>query len=131
VHLICQTCCLFGVLKRGALSHSAVWKLRIAVNLFTPVVEALTASESVNSLHSTKARWFGEFAMARKGCGWSECLRQGRLVRVLNTSGLFENAQGYSPRKTCPSLFRFVVKYRSVEADAGISRGSHFVTESP
>jgi hypothetical protein len=59
--------CLFGVLKRGALSHTFVWKLRIAVNFFTPVVEALTASESVNSRHSTKAKWFGEFEMGRKG----------------------------------------------------------------
>jgi hypothetical protein len=49
VHLICQTRCLFGVLKRGALSRTFVWKLRIAVKFFTPVVEGLTASESVNS----------------------------------------------------------------------------------
>jgi hypothetical protein len=41
--------CLFGVLKRGALSHTFVWKLRTAVNLFTPIVEALTAPESFNS----------------------------------------------------------------------------------
>src|SRR5207253_9635414 len=44
---------------------------------------------------------------------------------------LFEEMCRYRPRKTCPSLFRFVVKYRSVEADAGISRGSHFVTDNP
>ena len=67
-------------------------------------------SESVNSRHSTKAKWSGEFEMGRKGFGWNECLRQGRLVRVLNTSWPFQNEQGYSPRKTCPSLFRFVVK---------------------
>lgn len=32
----------------------------------------------------------------------------------------------YMPCNTCPSMFRFVVKYRSVEADAGISRGQPF-----
>jgi len=52
-------------------------------------VEALTVSESVNSRHSTKAKWFGEFEMGSKGFGWNECLRQGRLVRVLNTSWPF------------------------------------------
>jgi len=54
-----------------------------------------------------------------------------RLVLVVNVDGLLYDAQRYSPRKMCPSLFRFVVKYRSVEGDAGISRGSHFVTDSP
>jgi hypothetical protein len=57
--------CCFGVLKRGALSYTFLWKLRIAVNLFTLVVESLTASESVNSRHLTKAKWFGEFEMGR------------------------------------------------------------------
>ena len=122
--------CLFDVLKRGGLSHTLVWKLGIAVNVFTPVVEALAASESVNSLHSTKAKWFGEFEMGRKGFGWNAFVKTD-LWGCSTPAGLFENEQGYSPRKTCPSLFRFVVKYRSVEADAGISRGSHFVTDSP
>jgi hypothetical protein len=81
--------CLFRVLKRGELSHTFVGKLRIAVNFFTPVVEALTAWETVISRRSTKAKWFGEFEMGRKGFGWNECLRQGRLVGVLNTSGPF------------------------------------------
>jgi hypothetical protein len=59
--------CSLGVLKRGALSHTFVWKLRITVNFFTLVVEVLTASESFNSRHLTKAQWFGEFEMGRKG----------------------------------------------------------------
>jgi len=67
VHLICQMHCSLGVLKRGALSHTFVWKLRIAVNFFTPVVEGLTAADSVSSRHSRKAKWLGEFEMGRKG----------------------------------------------------------------
>jgi hypothetical protein len=44
------------VLKRSALSHTFVWKLRIAVNLFTPIVEALTASESLQSFSHNKSQ---------------------------------------------------------------------------
>jgi hypothetical protein len=50
MHLICQMRCRLGALKRGVLSRTFVWKLRIAVNFFTPIAEsiaeALTASES-------------------------------------------------------------------------------------
>jgi len=41
MHLICQTRCRLSVLKRGALSHTFVWKLKIAVNLFTKIVNIL------------------------------------------------------------------------------------------
>jgi hypothetical protein len=58
VHLTCQMRCCFGVLKRGALSHTFVRKLRIAVNFSTPIAEVLTASESVKSF-SIKAKWCG------------------------------------------------------------------------
>ena len=62
--------CLFGMLKRGVLSQTFVWKLRIAVNFFTPVVEGLTASESVTSFNKS-----GVVEMGREGFGWNECLR--------------------------------------------------------
>ena len=41
MHLICQMRRRFSVLKRGALSHTFVWKLKIAVNLFTKIVNIL------------------------------------------------------------------------------------------
>jgi hypothetical protein len=47
MHLICQMRRRFSVLKRDALSRTFVGKLRIAVNFFTPIAEALTTSESV------------------------------------------------------------------------------------
>jgi hypothetical protein len=52
---------LFCVLKRGTLSHTFVWKLRIAVNVSTPVVEALT-KESILVVQqkrngSASSRW--------------------------------------------------------------------------
>jgi hypothetical protein len=48
---------LFSVLKRGALSRTFVWKLRIAVNFFTPIAEALTASKMIGAeLHFTAVR---------------------------------------------------------------------------
>src|SRR4029077_15079553 len=71
--------CCFGALKRGALSHTFVWKIRIAVDFYTPVVEALTASESVNSHHSTKAngsassRWVARFWMERMPSSRQTC----------------------------------------------------------
>jgi ABC-type uncharacterized transport system permease subunit len=41
MHISCQTRCRSSVLKRGALSHTFVWKPKIAVNLFTPIVNVL------------------------------------------------------------------------------------------
>ena len=41
MHLICQMRRRFSVLKRGVLSHTFVWKLKIAVNLFTKIVNIL------------------------------------------------------------------------------------------
>jgi hypothetical protein len=87
--------CSLGVLKRGALSHTFVWKLRIAVNFFTPVVESLTASESVSSRHSTKAKWFGEFEMGRKGLPESRDFGTGVAgQRRPETSNLFMESVG-------------------------------------
>ena len=41
MHLICQMRRRFSVLKRGVLSHTFGWKLKIAVNLFTKIVNIL------------------------------------------------------------------------------------------
>jgi len=41
MHLICQMRRRCSVLKRGALSHTFAWKLKIAVNLFTKIVNIL------------------------------------------------------------------------------------------
>ena len=107
MHFICQVPCRFGVLKRGALSHTFVGKVRIVVNLFTPIAEALTGSESFQSfIHSTKAKLFGEFEMGRKGSGWNECLCQGRLVRVLNTTGPFRKRARLQPSQNVCELLR-------------------------
>jgi hypothetical protein len=83
MHLVCQMRRRFSVLKRGALFHTFVGKLKIAVNLFTPIVAALTASECANSLIPQKAKWFGEFEMGRRGfpesrdfgTGWADQCR--------------------------------------------------------
>ena len=87
--------CSLGVLKRGALSHTFVWKLRIAVNFFTPVVEGLTAAESVRSRHSTKAKSLGEFEMGRKGLPESRDFGTGAAdQRRPETSNLFMESVG-------------------------------------
>ena len=100
-----------GLLKRSALSHTFVWKLRIAVNLFTPIVEALTASESVQSIHSQQKRSCSASSRwVAKGVDGTNVFVKADLCGCSTPAGLFENGQGYSPRKTCPSLFRFVVK---------------------
>jgi hypothetical protein len=57
--------CRLGALKRGALSRTFVWKLRIAVNFFTQIAdsiaEALTASESGRfDLFRSQAKQVGE-----------------------------------------------------------------------
>src|SRR5882762_293678 len=54
VHLACQMRCFFGVLKRGALLFPRWFKLQNRCQHVNGIVEALTASESVNSLHSSK-----------------------------------------------------------------------------
>ena len=81
VHLICQMRCRFSVLKRSALSRTFVWKLRIAVNLFTPIVEALTVSESFQSFSHNKSEvvrrvrdgsqrvWMERMPSSRQTCG--------------------------------------------------------------
>jgi hypothetical protein len=62
-----------------------VSRLRIAVNLFTPIAEALTASESVKSIHSIKAKWCGGVRdMSRLGSEsfWAEQLTVVFFVRI-------------------------------------------------
>jgi hypothetical protein len=79
----------FGVLKRGALSHTFVWKLRTAVNFLDANRRGFDCVGERSVIHSTKAKLFGEFEMGRNTCGWNECFRQGRLVGVLDTSEPF------------------------------------------
>lgn len=114
----------FRLLKRGALSQTFLWNLRIAVNFFVLIAEVSARSEGIQSFMQQSER-YGEFEMGRKGCGWNESLVRADLCDAQHARSLFENAQPYRPRKTCPSLFRFVVKYRSVVADAWISRGNY------
>jgi hypothetical protein len=102
--------CLFWVLKRGALSHMFVWKLNIAVNFFTPVVETLTASESVKPSFQKKRNGSASSDGSQRFWMETNAFVKADLWGCSSPAGLFENEQGHSPRKTCPGLFRFVVK---------------------
>jgi hypothetical protein len=106
MHFICQVPCRFGVLKRGALSHTFVGKLRIVVNLFTPIAEALTWSESFQSFIQQKRNCSASSRWAAKGLDWNECLCQGRLVRVLNTTGPFRKRARLQPTQNVCELLR-------------------------
>src|SRR5882724_2983810 len=94
--------------SRNCLGFDDAENFKKGVSGFLPV-------EYVLESWAHKCRWLWKSQTCERGqCGRSSL-----------------GAQCQSPRKTCPSLFRFVVKYRSVEADGGISSGSHFVTDSP
>src|SRR4029077_7080137 len=104
MHFICQVPCRFGVLKRGALSHTFVGKLRIVVNLFTPIAEALTGSESFQSFIQQKRNCSASARWAAKGLDVTHAFVKADLCACSTPLGLFENGQGYSPRKTCASF---------------------------
>jgi hypothetical protein len=100
--------CLFGVLKRGALSHTFVWKPKITVTLFTPIAEGLTASESVQSFIQQKRSCSAGSRWVAKGVDGTNVFVKADLCGCSTPAGLFENEQSYSPRKTWPSLFRLL-----------------------
>ena len=105
MHLFCQNRCRFGVLKRRALSHTFAFERRIAVNLFTAIVEALTAPES----HSTKSA-----IDERNGFGRNKCFHQDRLARV-DVADLFSARAALESAQNVSEPISFCCQARTLE----------------